>query len=1130
MLDRGTRGAQECRATLVQYDEKSPLYGFLLYRRRRVLIKYTPDGTSRLLLGTYAAASCKVPREPVQGASLQSAANRPAARVAVHFTAVAEKFAPHDITMTIRSPDELSDAALASACSLHTAAPSSCSSSSSRPRLDEITETSEPIEDPEDIPLARLISARAASSRAASVSGHADPDMPAPLKIHNSPPRALPRESAKPASPLRRVQTADEARLRTSLEAAQQPVPGPAPVRGPGPPFGAPLPDYRNSLRDYDELFKGGPDPRMSSQTARPAMADLYAEIYAQYNKPKVKLGPRPKVSLDGKRPSGIAQSKISTLPAGMRISNRKPPEPKRPKSRDSSAVPSFAVPPPPPMSSLPIPPTFSQSASAPVTPEMQQSAFPPKSPISVKSMTLPAHGSHRPGGVSQEKQRLMKALELRKKQMKAKEAAKRMPGDVSKDEQVVGRNAKTGSVLTVGDPEPIIMDETPDQPEEEQQEEEQKPHKEEPSYVLPMLDLESVKDPVEPPSVCSLDKGDETDASHAAPDVPAPKVEEPQPAELQPPPPVEDSSVGVTSSVSESEDPHSASPTSSPVAQAQGSSPTPSTRPSSLSDDTSPPEQAPKPVAANTMSLTVPVTHLDTSPTDPEKESTRSSPTVVPESRTPVPVEITLQQPPAPEPPELLAPAQGAEGPLKSTNEVKTVGTAAPNGRDDGQAEKRSKPDSAIPSPTKEPPEADDVPGKQEKRESLQLNVPKRRSKAETKEKRGAMAESIHIHVTGDGSEEYMSDDSSFMEELQSAKVEEAKPVQVSKSPITPFFPRKPSVSESERPTSSASTISRIGRGTPEGSSVRKISAGWPPPTANREEKPFTKVNVSSGISQRIKALAEKSNKETSAIVSPLATPDASASSVTQRKSSFFSSLSPSDDSSRTSLHRLSRAASAKLSPTTTPDTTSASQFPINKHSPPICNFKRALEKPETVQVTARIVRDKPLKPSLTMPTENTPLDLHKSQITIDQVSVEPSLTPVPSTKTAPAKLEATSPKPPQGVKDQPSPQPRSSSESSWRAFGRRLSESKSPPPRSQSAHSVESTDERREDRKERKESKTSKLFKRMSSISSLSRKSSSKEDEASHEPTQLESVREPPPPVQVGDLNVQFPDTLVC
>ena len=52
VLTTGTGGAHEARAAVAQYEDKSPLYGLLLYRRRKVLVKYIPEGTSRLLQGT----------------------------------------------------------------------------------------------------------------------------------------------------------------------------------------------------------------------------------------------------------------------------------------------------------------------------------------------------------------------------------------------------------------------------------------------------------------------------------------------------------------------------------------------------------------------------------------------------------------------------------------------------------------------------------------------------------------------------------------------------------------------------------------------------------------------------------------------------------------------------------------------------------------------------------------------------------------------------------------------------------------------------------------------------------------------------------------------------------------------
>jgi hypothetical protein len=75
-------------------------------------------------------------------------------------------------------------------------------------------------------------------------------------------------------------------------------------------------------------------------------------------------------------------------------------------------------------------------------------------------------------------------------------------------------------------------------------------------------------------------------------------------------------------------------------------------------------------------------------------------------------------------------------------------------------------------------------------------------------------------------------------------------------------------------------------------------------------------------------------------------------------------------------------------------------------------------------------------------------------------------------------------------------------------------MSESKS----IHSHHSHEGDDDRASDKKSKKDrsSKTGKLFKRMALPEQKS--------------TTLTSLREPPPSVHIGDLNIQFPDTLVC
>lgn len=58
LLSRGTGGVPDVRATVEGYEEKSPLYGFLQYRRRKIVLKYAPEGMSRLVQGKVAPSYC----------------------------------------------------------------------------------------------------------------------------------------------------------------------------------------------------------------------------------------------------------------------------------------------------------------------------------------------------------------------------------------------------------------------------------------------------------------------------------------------------------------------------------------------------------------------------------------------------------------------------------------------------------------------------------------------------------------------------------------------------------------------------------------------------------------------------------------------------------------------------------------------------------------------------------------------------------------------------------------------------------------------------------------------------------------------------------------------------------------
>jgi hypothetical protein len=1052
ILTRGTGGLTEARAAIAQFEEKSPLYGFLLYRRRKVLIKHIPEGTSRLLQ----------------------------ARVAVHFTAITEKFTPHDTIFSTASADELTDSALISACTLHTAAPSTASSGGSirKKKLDEITEDAEEGQGTaEDTARPRT----AASSIPTIVE-------PSAMEVMSG--IILPD---KPVDPERKLSSSDG--LKNTQDATSIDSELTIDAAGEKAKYEFDQADYRASLRQYDPLFEHGPDPRLSSQTARPAIADLYAEIYEKY-KPKVKLGPRPRQSTEGKRPhtSGNpekASARVSTLPTGLRIGNRKT-EPKRPKSRDSSVVPSIAFPPPPPVPAVP---------DIPLSP-----GFPPTSPVSVRSMPSSNYAhSTRSHGITPEKQRLMKALEIRKKQLKAQKEREEREAIQKSDADSQAMVAAAGDVK---EQEITILGDLSD--------------------ALRAVNSEGME-------FAGKSKGVESTAGQDDTKLSTPEH------------PSQEDAVDMMSSHTLTDDQQSAASACSPTsAQTQSNSDAPSTRPSSLSDeDNHVFEQQVKQEEPLEKQRTTPA--LDSEKVvgpgqnEDEQESVESSPTVVPDNESPGrSVETHTAQPP-----QAITENDNHDNATEVQDDISTRSNRresmvllGPTDHDSLHARRREKRESMIFMPSLEgsmdSPASSGSPTRRSKRESMVLAVPKRRSYIENKDKRRSQVESIHISPSAENSEgEYMSDDS-FMEELKSARVEEAKPISVSKSPISPFFPRKSSITEVNITERSASNPGRSQMYlTPQHSGLRSSSASWTQQSSADTVVVAKKINVSSGISQRIKALAEKSNRDSAASVSPVSpatTPDTSSSIVAQRKSSFFTTP-PSDYSPPTQTAKrftTHRASFINVSGPALLERKSSIQSVNNRQT--VYNLQQEPEKSESVQVTARIVRDARTLPSLIVPDDTTPLELHQSPIVIDHQK-----STVPGSKGSSAKAEPISPKPPvsPATKDA-SAGPRSSSESSWRSFGRRLSESKSnSTTRSQSIHSFESDEDKREGKKEKKDSRTSKLFKRMSSISSISsmtRKNPSSPVlvEEDH-PSKLPSLREPPPAVQIGDLNVQFPDTLL-
>ena len=52
ILNAGVGGIAELRTSIEEHDEESPLYGYIKYRRRNVVLKYLPEDSSRLIQGT----------------------------------------------------------------------------------------------------------------------------------------------------------------------------------------------------------------------------------------------------------------------------------------------------------------------------------------------------------------------------------------------------------------------------------------------------------------------------------------------------------------------------------------------------------------------------------------------------------------------------------------------------------------------------------------------------------------------------------------------------------------------------------------------------------------------------------------------------------------------------------------------------------------------------------------------------------------------------------------------------------------------------------------------------------------------------------------------------------------------
>ncbi|KAI8951645.1 hypothetical protein F4801DRAFT_600955 [Xylaria longipes] len=335
ILDTGNGGISDIRGAIAKYEEPSPLYGFLRYRRRSVIIKYIPEDCSRLVQ----------------------------ARAAVHFNAICDHFA-HNATFEISGAKELKDSKLSAVCSLHTASGSSSSSTSSlrRRRLNEIAEEEEEEERERKRKSAVKEEERTTSS------------------VYSDHPASSP--SPEPPVVLDRQQITDP--LDTAFAASTKNVPDFTGAHVPVSP----------TRSDFER--------RLSSQSAR---HEVYSSTsYSQGR--KVKLGPRPSIDAH-KRPSTAENFRpIAALPAGFKFFKGS----KKGKSHEQGQSEQVDHVPPATPTAAPGPLSASTDDQLPQRPVTSSGA-------SIKSTTT-SMAPTREGKITPEKARLMKAMKLREKRL----------------------------------------------------------------------------------------------------------------------------------------------------------------------------------------------------------------------------------------------------------------------------------------------------------------------------------------------------------------------------------------------------------------------------------------------------------------------------------------------------------------------------------------------------------------------------------------------------------------------------------------------------------------------------------------------------------------------------------------
>lgn len=871
------------------------------------------------------------------------------ARVTVHFNAVCERFSPYDTTFDIADAKDLKDTKLSAACSLHAASGSNSSATSSirRRRLVEIAEEEEEEQQ------------QRASKRQSLGNEAVENDRPQTPKSDND-------------------VTSDAGPVTLNSDLASSPK-----ERKFSASSTSDVPQFVGADETPASPDAGDAAGRLSSQSGRPD----YLNYPYSYGKPKVKLGPRPSLDVNGRPRTAGSFRPVSQIPAGMKMFGKNSKKGKKDDEDESTEGLENT-------NTAPIP---EEDDLAPT--EMARPTT--SSGVSTAATIIPAPPPSKPV-ISPEKARLMKAMKLREKKKK-KNMTVDPSGTVSPD------------ILS---PTPSMLEAISDENAEDKAEElDDQPFMSNADSAIGLdasssmttdqgSDLTQSDSHPASPVILSSEPDHSTKASslsgstdetvHAKSDDAHDESKDPEDdAQNLADPALESENQGIETTASEV-------PAAAPALEkaSEGSVPTETLEAHATADGVAVPD------------------------TDSHSVETKSESKTQEEGAAPI---IEPESIPAPKtfPTEALASGDRSKpGSIPVVEEIKEVKGEVPVVKNEEDSispiatptltvSEPKFPDQAVPlTRSYTTPPTDDKPDDDGE------------ATAEAKTKRRVFVEPIRTDlVRPESHADNLSDDDDLMEELQSATVQEAKSMLVSKSPVTPVFP---SPTKSERSLHFVRTVSNPVRGTflvpgdVSQSSARSVSSGaaYLHKVAQQPTGPnlAKKSNMGSSISQRIKALEKLSASTGEAPAIPRLP-------SRERPSSTFFSVRKGREPSR-SPSVADRANSFTRPSVRTPPSTSGSrdESPDTTRRPPrdrslsvasrlsmfepptsdgqsVASVTAPRGRPEAISVTAKIVRDaaqpavKTLEPPKD-PAEFAHLELKQSPLVVDHQ--KPVWTPV--------------------------------------------------------------------------------------------------------------------------------------